>query len=307
MSQKHVLSARVLLLGLSFISALPVLAVAQGQGLYRDQLPSIRKAFAERGITFRMHGEEGFLEAARALHGAPELAAINDLLPTSFVIENNSGRAIIFTTLVAEVVKGSGDVVYDVAKTGNIANRNTYPRLEPGKSWLLTTSPFVNEPLARGHPSDAEMRLMVSENERMRSFLKTFSVRSIVTLPDSIVLDNGEVMGRDRYGIVAQEQAERLAIERLSDRFRSMMDDSSRDRMISFFQAKAARAAPVFRGQTIDHYPAAEGWAAFTFVALLRAGRTNDQVLESMGAMRANMEAQAPLLRSDAAEWREDN
>jgi hypothetical protein len=141
----------------------------------------------------------------------------------------------------------------------------------------------------------------------MRSFLKTFSVRSIVTLPDSIVLDNGEVMGRDRYGIVAQEQAERLAIERLSDRFRSMMDDSSRDRMISFFQAKAARAAPVFRGQTIDHYPAAEGWAAFTFVALLRAGRTNDQVLESMGAMRANMEAQAPLLRSDAAEWREDN
>jgi len=250
-----------------FLAFIPVPAVAQGQALYRDQLPSIRKAFAERGITFRMHGEEGFMEAARALHGAPELAAINDLLPTSLVIENSSGRAIIFTTLVAEMVKGSGDVVYDIAKTGNIANRNSYPRLESGKSRLLTIDPFVNEPLARGHPSDAEMRVMASQNERMRGVLKTYSVRSIVTIPDAIVFDNGEVMGRDRYGIVAQEQAERLAIERLSDRFRSMMDDSSRDLMIAFFQGKAARAAPVFRGQTIDHYPAAEGWAAFTFVA----------------------------------------
>ena len=291
---------------LTFISVLPMLVVAQGQALYRDQLPSIRKAFADRGITFRMNGEEVFLEAARALHSAPELTAINDLLPTSFVIENNSGRAIIFATLVTEVVKGSGDVVYDVAKTGNIANRNRYPHLESGKSWLLTISPFVNEPLARGHPSDAEMRLMASENERMRGVLKTFSVRSITTLPDSIVLDNGEVMGMDRYGIVAQEQAERLAIERLSDKFRSMMDNSSRDKMISFFQAKATRGAPVFRGQTIDHYPAAEGWAAFAFGALLRAGRTNDQVLESTGAMHADMQAQAPLFRSDAPEWRED-
>jgi len=250
-----------------FLAFIPVPAVAQGQALYRDQLPSIRKAFAERGVTFRMNGEEGFLEAARALHSAPELATINDLLPTSLVIENSSGRAIIFTTLVAEMVKGSGDVVYDIAKTGNIANRNSYPRLESGKSRLLTIDPFVNEPLARGHPSDAEMRVMASQNERMRGVLKTYSVRSIVTIPDAIVFDNGEVMGRDRYGIVAQEQAERLAIERLSDRFRSMMDDSSRDLMIAFFQGKAARAAPVFRGQTIDHYPAAEGWAAFTFVA----------------------------------------
>jgi hypothetical protein len=285
-----------------FLAFIPVPAVAQGQALYRDQLPSIRKAFAERGVTFRMNGEEGFLEAARALHSAPELATINDLLPTSLVIENSSGRAIIFTTLVAEMVKGSGDVVYDIAKTGNIANRNSYPRLESGKSRLLTIDPFVNEPLARGHPSDAEMRVMASQNERMRGVLKTYSVRSIVTIPDAIVFDNGEVMGRDRYGIVAQEQAERLAIERLSDRFRSMMDDSSRDRMIAFFQAKAARGAPVFRGQTIDHYPGAEGWAAATFVALLRAGRTNDQVLESMGGMHAAMEAQLPLFLSGAAD-----
>jgi hypothetical protein len=263
------------------------------------QIRDARTIFAERGIQTQSFAEAGFMDRAQSSMTLGERKAVEPLLQNSIFVSNNGQKSILHMTVTAEIINSSGDVVYSIIRTGNLESRS-WPRLAPGQTQLLTLDPDVNRMLAKRQRTDQDVQRLTQLVSASPALLQLKATGSTVkaSILDSIILEDGEVIGPDRFGVIEEAKAKQQALQSLATSLENGGSESTTE-LIAGLEKRTQQysESPKLDGK-FDYQAFAEANFAGLIVGFLKSGRSQSEVVKWAHMVLQRMEENPTLFKS---------
>ena len=170
----------------------------------------------------------------------------------------------------------------------------------PGSHWIVVPDPRIADDLQRLQ-SGLQPRTDLTETD-VKRILNRFEQRRFshfAVILDSVVFENGSVLGPDQWGIIAQEQAERSAAQRA---LKNLSDSSLTDEQVSSWLQEQANEPFLIHPENhpiYDHDKYSEhSLAVMVRQTLKTRGRAKATELVSNLILKQNQEKQLTRLEN---------
>ena len=224
---------------------------------------------------------------------------ISPLLPFTLVIDNKGTLPISAVTVRYEKTTPANTVAEETTFFDTRAHRGREGLL-PGSHWIVVPDSRIADDLQRLQ-SGLQPRTDLTETD-VKRILNRFEQRRfshVAMILDSVVFENGSVLGPDQWGIIAQQQAERSAAQRA---LKNLSDSSLTDEQLSSWLQEQANEPFLIHPENhpiYDHDKYSEHSLAATVRQTLKTrGRAKATELVSNLILKQNQEKQLTRLEN---------